>query len=160
MPVKQKILNPNNWESKLWKNKSIAFFNRGRLKECESDFFFFFVTIIGSLITELLLCSIRRRVRAWAKPPQAVAHHSTMKQALISPSLGLIHTQNPFSSSFKPQLNIHSILFFKPIASSLLQYRSPILNQIRTMALSNIKSNRWSLQGMTALVTGGTRGIG
>ncbi|PPR85848.1 hypothetical protein GOBAR_AA34841 [Gossypium barbadense] len=28
------------------------------------------------------------------------------------------------------------------------------------MALSNIKSNRWSLQGMTALVTGGTRGIG
>ncbi|XP_016689104.2 tropinone reductase homolog At2g29260, chloroplastic isoform X2 [Gossypium hirsutum] len=83
-----------------------------------------------------------------------------MKQALISPSSGLIHTQNPFSSSFKPQLNTHSILFFKPIASSLLQYRSPILNQIRTMALSNIKSNRWSLQGMTALVTGGTRGIG
>ncbi|MBA0622749.1 hypothetical protein Godav_008263 [Gossypium davidsonii] len=83
-----------------------------------------------------------------------------MKQALISPSSGLIHTQNPFSSSFEPQLNTHSILFFKPIASSSLQYRSPILNQIRTMALSNIKSNRWSLQGMTALVTGGTRGIG
>ncbi|KAA3489644.1 tropinone reductase-like protein isoform X1 [Gossypium australe] len=83
-----------------------------------------------------------------------------MKQALISPSSGLIPTQNPFSSSFKPQLNTHSILFFKPIASFSLQYRSPILNQIRTMALSNIKSNRWSLQGMTALVTGGTRGIG
>ncbi|KAK5830616.1 hypothetical protein PVK06_014411 [Gossypium arboreum] len=83
-----------------------------------------------------------------------------MKQALISPSSGLTHTQNPFSSSFKPQLNTHSILFFKPIASFSLQYRSPILNQMRTMALSNIKSNRWSLQGMTALVTGGTRGIG
>ncbi|OMO91130.1 Glucose/ribitol dehydrogenase [Corchorus olitorius] len=68
-----------------------------------------------------------------------------MKEAL------LLNTPNPFSSSFKPQLNAHLIVSFKPKTSFSLQCKkSPILNQ----------SNRWSLQGMTALVTGGTRGIG
>ncbi|XVE59312.1 hypothetical protein DITRI_Ditri05aG0035900 [Diplodiscus trichospermus] len=81
-----------------------------------------------------------------------------MKQAMISPSSGLVNTQNPFSSSFKPLLNTHSILSFKPRTSFSLQYKSPVLNQ--TTAPSNMKSNRWSLHGMTALVTGGTRGIG
>ncbi|XP_039008894.1 tropinone reductase homolog At5g06060-like isoform X2 [Hibiscus syriacus] len=83
-----------------------------------------------------------------------------MKQAPILPSSGLVNTQIPFSSCFKPRLNTDFILSFKPLTSSPLPYKSPILNRIQTMAQGNIKSNRWSLQGMTALVTGGTRGIG
>ncbi|KAK8679838.1 hypothetical protein V6N13_145271 [Hibiscus sabdariffa] len=83
-----------------------------------------------------------------------------MAEPLISPSSGLVNTQTPFASCFKPQLNTHSILPFKPITSSSFRYKCPILNQIQTIAPSNLKSNRWSLQGMTALVTGGTRGIG
>ncbi|XP_039041580.1 tropinone reductase homolog At5g06060-like [Hibiscus syriacus] len=73
-----------------------------------------------------------------------------MKQALTPPSSGVVNTQIPFSSCFKPRLNTHFIFSFEPLTSSSLPYKSPILNQIRTM----------SLQGMTALVTGGTRGIG
>ncbi|KAL4332750.1 hypothetical protein GQ457_07G042100 [Hibiscus cannabinus] len=90
---------------------------------------------------------------------QALAHHSTMTQPLISPSSGLVNTQTPFASCFNPQLNTHLILPFKRTTSSF-RYKSPILNQIQTMAPSNLKSNRWSLQGKAALVTGGTRGIG
>ncbi|XP_021279070.1 tropinone reductase homolog At5g06060-like [Herrania umbratica] len=81
-----------------------------------------------------------------------------MKQALIAPSSVLINTQNPLSSSFKAQHNTHLILSFNARTSFTFQYKSPILNQ--SMAPRNTKSNRWSLQGMTALVTGGTRGIG
>ncbi|GMI81757.1 hypothetical protein like AT2G29260 [Hibiscus trionum] len=73
----------------------------------------------------------------------------------------LVNTQTPLASCFKPQLNTNLIVPFKSITSSSLRYKCPILNQIQTMALGNIKSNnRWSLQGMAALVTGGTRGIG
>lgn len=103
-----------------------------------------------------------------------------MAQALVlsPPSLSTCSSANSppsFLCKSKTHSFAHIVLSFKPRkAPKLFHYYciNPILNQNQNMSYnpraspsssnSSITSHesRWSLQGKTALVTGGTRGIG
>ncbi|GAY38019.1 hypothetical protein CUMW_033470 [Citrus unshiu] len=101
-----------------------------------------------------------------------------MAQALVlsPPSLSTCSSANSppsFLCKSKTHSFAHIVLSFKPRkAPKLVHYYciNPILNQNQNMScnprasssISSITSHesRWSLQGKTALVTGGTRGIG
>ncbi|GLT67007.1 hypothetical protein SLA2020_393430 [Shorea laevis] len=90
-------------------------------------------------------------------------------QALALPSSSLLNTKNPLSSSLKEHKGIYFTFssttkcHINLSAAVSTQYRSPISNLERNQSqnkLYNTTADRWSLRGKTALVTGGTRGIG
>ncbi|GKV08053.1 hypothetical protein SLEP1_g19740 [Rubroshorea leprosula] len=90
-------------------------------------------------------------------------------QALGLPSSSFLNTKNPLSSSLKQHKGIYFTFPLTPKSHINLstavstQYRSPILNLERNQSQNkpcNTTADRWSLRGKTALVTGGTRGIG